>query len=77
MRSSSGGLEHALHKSTCFLISAFGELKIELQGNLASMLKAAPAQNSGASLPSLGRWGAECGGDQIADLLKVPRAGGA
>jgi hypothetical protein len=32
-----------------------GELKIELQGNLAAMLKAVQAQSSGASLGPLGR----------------------
>ena len=36
-----------------------GELKIELKGNLAAMLKAAQAQSSGASLAPLGRWGDE------------------
>jgi hypothetical protein len=36
-----------------------GELKIELQGNLAAMLKAAQAQSTGASLAPLGRWGDE------------------
>jgi hypothetical protein len=33
-----------------------GELKIELQGNLAAMLKAAHAQSTRASLAPLGRW---------------------
>src|SRR5262245_35579138 len=33
-----------------------GELRIELQGNLAAMLEAAQAQSSGSSLAPLGRW---------------------
>ena len=39
-----------------------GELKIQLQGNLAAMLKAAQAQSTGASLAPLGRWGDEVAG---------------
>jgi hypothetical protein len=35
------------------------ELAIELQGNLAAMLKAAQKQSSGASLAPLERWGDE------------------
>ena len=36
-----------------------GELKIELRGNLAAMLKAAHTQVTGASLAPLGLWGDE------------------
>ena len=53
-----------------------GELKIELQGNLAAMFKAAQAQNSGASLVPLGRWGDERSSDDDA-LVQIMLVAGA
>ena len=53
-----------------------GELKIELQGNLAAMLKAAQAQNSGVSLAPLGRWGDEKSPDDD-DLVQIMLVAGA
>ena len=47
-----------------------GELKIELQGNLVAMLKAAQAQHNGASLAPLGRWGDERSPDDD-DLVQI------
>ena len=47
-----------------------GELKIELQGNLAAMLKAAQAQSTGASLAPLGRWEDERSPDDD-DLVQI------
>ena len=54
-----------------------GELRIELQGNLAAMLKAAQAQNTGASLAPLGRWGDERspGDDDLVQIMLVAGAG--
>jgi hypothetical protein len=48
-----------------------GELKIELQGNLAAMLKAAHGQITGASLAPLGRWEDERSPDND-DLVQCP-----
>ena len=53
-----------------------GELKIELQGNLAAMLKAAQAQSSGTSLAPLGRWGDEKSPDDD-DLVQIMLVAGA
>ena len=53
-----------------------GELKIELQGNLAAMLKAAHAQSTGASLATLGCWEAERPPDD-GDLVPVMMVAGA
>ena len=47
-----------------------GALKIELQGNLAAMLKAAHAQSTGASLAPLGWWGDERSPDDD-DLVQI------
>ena len=47
-----------------------GELKIELQGNLAAMLKAAHAQSTGASLAPLGHRGHERSPDDD-DLVQI------
>jgi site-specific DNA recombinase len=56
-----------------------GELKIELQGNLAAMLKAAQAQSTDSSLAPLGRWGdsgdARSPGDD--DLMQIMLVAGA
>jgi site-specific DNA recombinase len=46
------------------------ELTIQLQGNLAAMLKAAHAQSTGASLAPLGRWGDERSPDDD-DLVQI------
>jgi len=53
-----------------------GELKIELQGNLAAMLKAAQAQSAGAPLAPLGRWGDERspGDDDLVQIMLVAGA---
>jgi hypothetical protein len=53
-----------------------GELKIELQGNLAAMLKAAQAQCNGAPLVPLGRWGDERspGDDDLVQIMLVAGA---
>ena len=53
-----------------------GELKIQLQGNLAAMLKAAQAQSTGASLAPLGRWGDERSpdGDDLVQIMLVAGA---
>ena len=53
-----------------------GELKIELQGNLAAMLKAAQAQSTGASLAPLGCWGDERSPDDD-DLVQIMLVAGA
>jgi hypothetical protein len=54
-----------------------GELKIQLQGNLAAMLKAAQAQSTGASLVGpLGRWGDERSPDDD-DLVQIMLVAGA
>ena len=53
-----------------------GELKIELQGNLAAMLRAAHAQSSGASLTPLGFWGKERSPDD-GDLVQIMMVAGA
>jgi site-specific DNA recombinase len=53
-----------------------GELKIELQGNLAAMLKAAQAQSTGASLAPHGRWGDERSPDND-DLVQIMLVAGA
>jgi site-specific DNA recombinase len=53
-----------------------GELKIELQGNLAAMLRAANAQSTGASLAPLGRWEAERPPDD-GDLVQIMLVAGA
>jgi hypothetical protein len=53
-----------------------GELKIELQGNLAAMLKAAHAQTTGASLAPLGRWEDERSPDDD-DLVQIMLVAGA
>ena len=52
------------------------ELKIELQGNLAAMLKAAQAQTTGASLAPLGRWESERSSDDD-DLVQIMLVAGA
>jgi len=52
------------------------QLKIELQGNLAAMLKAAQAQSNGASLAPLGRWGDEKSPDDD-DLVQIMLVAGA
>ena len=51
-------------------------LKIQLQGNLAAMLKAAQAQSTGASLAPLGRWGDERSPDDD-DLVQIMLVAGA
>ncbi len=53
-----------------------GELRIELQGNLAAMLKAAHAQSTGASLAPLGRWEDERSPDD-SDLVQIMLVAGA
>ena len=53
-----------------------GELKIELQGNLAAMLRAAHAQSSGASLTHLGFWGDGRSPDDD-DLVQIMMVAGA
>jgi site-specific DNA recombinase len=53
-----------------------GELKIELQGNLAATLKAAHADSTGASLAPLGRWGDERSPDDD-DLVQIMLVAGA
>jgi len=53
-----------------------GELKIQLQGNLAAMLRAAHAQSTGASLAPLGRWGDERSPDDD-DLVQIMLVAGA
>jgi site-specific DNA recombinase len=53
-----------------------GELKIELQGNLAAMLRAAHAQNRDASPAPLGRWGDERSPDDD-DLVQIMLVAGA
>ena len=53
-----------------------GELKIELQGNLAAMLRAAKAPSTGASLAPLGRWGDERSPDDD-DLVQIMLVAGA
>ena len=53
-----------------------GELKIELQGNLAAMLKAAQAQSPGASLAPLGCWRDERSPDDD-DLVQIMLVAGA
>ena len=52
------------------------ELKIELQGNLAAMLKAAHAQRTGASLAPHGRWENERSPDDD-DLVQIMLVAGA
>jgi site-specific DNA recombinase len=57
-----------------------GELKIELQGNLAAMLKAAQAQSTDSSLAPLGRWGdsgdaRSPGDDDLVQIMLVAGAG--
>ena len=52
------------------------ELKIELQGNLAAMLKAAHAQSTGASLAPRGRWENERSPDDD-DLVQIMLVAGA
>ena len=52
------------------------ELKIELQGNLAAMLKAAQAQTTGPSLAPLGRWESERSSDDD-DLVQIMLVAGA
>jgi site-specific DNA recombinase len=54
-----------------------GELRIELQGNLAAMLKAAQAQSTGAPLAPLGRWGDERSpsDDDLVQIMLVAGAG--
>jgi hypothetical protein len=53
-----------------------GELKIELQGNLAAMLKAAQAQSTDSLLAPLGLWGdARSPGDD--DLVQITLVAGA
>ena len=51
-------------------------LRIELQGNLAALLKAAQAQSTGAPLAPLGRWGDERspGDDDLAQIMLVAGA---
>jgi len=55
-----------------------GELKIERQGNLAAMLKAAQMQSAGAALVPLGRWGDERapGDDDLIQIMLVAGAPG-
>jgi len=53
-----------------------GELRIELRGNLAAMLRAAHAQSSGAPLASLGFWGEERSPDDD-DLVQIMLVAGA
>jgi hypothetical protein len=53
-----------------------GELKIQLQDNLAAMLKAAQAQSTGASLAPFGRWGDERSPDND-DLVQIMLVAGA
>src|SRR4029453_11351315 len=57
-----------------------GELKIELQGNLAAMLKAAQAQSPDSSLAPLARWGdsgdaRSPGDDDLVQIMLVAGAG--
>ena len=54
-----------------------GELGIELQGNLAAMLKAAQAQSTGAPMVPLGRWEDERspGDDDLVQIMLVAGAG--
>jgi site-specific DNA recombinase len=47
-----------------------GELKIQLQGNLAAMLKTAQAHSTGASLAPLGRWADDRSPDDD-DLVQI------
>ena len=52
-------------------------LRIELHGNLAAMLKAAEAQNTGAPLPPLGNWGEQRSpsDDDLVQIMLVAGAG--
>ena len=54
-----------------------GELGIEMQGNLAAMLKAAQAQSTGAPMVPLGRWEDERspGDDDLVQIMLVAGAG--
>jgi hypothetical protein len=51
-------------------------LRIELQGNLAAMLKAAEAQKTGAPLPPLGNW-KETRSPDDSDLVQIMLVAGA
>ena len=52
-------------------------LRIELQGNLAAMLKAAEAQTTGTPLPPLGKWGEQRSpsDDDLVQIMLVAGAG--
>jgi hypothetical protein len=51
-------------------------LRIELQGNLAAMLRAAEAQKTGAPLPPLGNW-EETRSPDDGDLVQIMLVAGA